>query len=45
MVSYLQLMKSTYDDDILAVDDLFDQWDPSIATPMEEIYGPEGRLY
>ena len=22
-----------------AVDDFFDQWDPSIATPMEEVYG------
>ena len=29
---------------ILAVDDFFDQWDPSIATPMEEMYKAQGKL-
>ena len=28
-----------------AVDDFFDQRDPSIATPIEEVYGPQEKLY
>ena len=32
--------KSSYDDVQSAVDDCFDQWDPSIATPMEEVREP-----
>ena len=28
----------------LFVDDFFDQWDPSTATPMEEVCGLQGGL-
>ena len=31
--------EGSYDDVISAVDDLFDQWDPSTATLMEEVCG------
>ena len=30
-------MKSSYDDVISAVDDCYDQWDPSTVTPTEEV--------
>ena len=32
---------SLYEDDdvISAIEDFFDQWDPSTTTPMEEAYG------
>ena len=31
-------LKSSYDDVISAVDEFFDQWDPSTATPMKEVH-------
>ena len=33
-------LKSSCDDVISAVDDFFDQWDPSTAMRMEEVYRP-----
>ena len=30
-------LKSSYDDDIFAVDDFFDQWDTSTVTQMKEV--------
>ena len=36
-------LKSSYDDVISAVDDFFDQWDPSIVTLMEEVCGLQGN--
>ena len=35
-------MKSSYDDVRAVVDDIFDQWNPSTATPMEEVSGSQG---
>ena len=36
--SHVNGLKSSYDDVISAVDDFFDQWDPSSATQLEEVY-------
>ena len=38
------LVNSTYNDVIFGVDNLFDQWDPNTATPMEEMSGLRGGL-
>ena len=38
------LAESAYDDVISVVDDLFDKCNPSTATPMKEVCGPQGRL-
>ena len=38
-------LKNSYDDIISAVDDFFDQWGPSTATPIEEVCKPQGRLW
>ena len=41
---YKSGLKSSYDDIISAVDDIFDQWYPSTSTLMEEVYeAQEGR--
>ena len=37
-------LKSTYDDVISAVDNYFDQWDPSTATPIVEVCRLLGEL-
>ena len=37
-------LKSSFDDIISAVDDFFDQWDPSTVTLMEEIYVLHGAI-
>ena len=37
-------LKNSYDDIISTVDDFLDQWDPSIAAPIEEVCGAQGRL-
>ena len=34
---FLYVLKSSYDDVITVIDESFDQWDPSPATPMEEV--------
>ena len=34
-----------YDDILSAVDDLFEQWDPSSAKAMEEVRVPQGKHY
>ena len=33
-------LKISYGDIISNVDEVFDQWDPSSATPMEEVHWP-----
>ena len=38
------LAESLYDDSISGVDDLFYQWDPSTATPIEEMCRPPEGL-
>ena len=37
-------MKSSFDNHITAIDDFFDQWDPSTVTSIEEVCGPQGGL-
>ena len=41
---YIYGLKSSYDVDIFADDEFFDQWDPRIATPMKEMCGSQGGL-
>ena len=38
-------LKHLYDDIISAVDDFFNQWDPSTATAMKEVCGLQSGLY
>ena len=33
-------LKSLYDGVISVVDEIFDQWDPSVAAPTENVCGP-----
>ena len=37
-------LKRYYDDIISTIDYFFDKWDPSPATQMEEVCGPQGGL-
>ena len=37
-------LNSSYDDIIYVFDYFFDQWYPSIATPIEDVCGLQGRL-
>ena len=38
---YEARLKSSYDDIISAIDDFFDQWDQSTATPIEKVSGQQ----
>ena len=40
----LEWLKTSYDDVISAVDDFFEQWNPSTATPIEEECVPQGAI-
>ena len=41
---YKGRLKNSYYDIISAVDNFFDQWNPSTSTPMLEVCGLQGRL-